>query len=801
MAHKHKLLLAIGLCLVGAMHPQQIEAQNTPQKTTEQTESKIHITGRIVGSKGEPLELATVSILSPKGAVIDGAITTQTGEFDLEINPSLAHSLRIQLLGYKTLVHQLIPNSTGLSLGDLPLQEENKQLKAIEVVGDRGSVRLIGSTLKAKVASSSLADLPTVQSILSQLPFVTMTKEGVTVQGRGTPEIYLGHRKITLDELKEIAPSNIKDIDVMMVPGAEYGASVQAVIKITLKSRIANQLGGSLKTEPSVQRHFSQYYDGTLYWNGDKLSLKAGASYSQFHNNWLEEHPISLTTLDGDHLRAFLKGTKLHGQGKGTDANLNAVYTISPNHEIGTQLRHNQSISYQSIARFDSELFINDVLRELSSSAYTSHPILPNRSTSVDGYYHGKLSKGLQLHLEGMYLRSSSLNNNASSIDYILPRTKSPEQISSDVGSTSHIYSWKGYIRHPLLSGQLSLGTEGSRSIIDQDSRTLSEQYTDLMPTISNTNRQTNLAFFSTWDGQLSQSLGLSLGLRGEMMRIDYTGSEGLVTAYKQNKWYFFPTISLSYGKDQMQMLLTYSMNINRPGYQSLGSGTTYINKFLLMRGNPALMPNITHSIDGMLSWQGFSFQAQVSRAIDAEIMWTERHPTRASVLVITPQNTNYWKMQLGGTWQKQVGKLWRTSISTLIFKDLLQYQGMDLSKPIGYLQWNNVLSLPKAWTISAGLWYRSSGHSRGTYMLNPSGSISLSVGKRIGKRWDISLYTDDLFVTQNGNNLLSTPVGEFYSINKQDGATISLSIRYSFNVKTKTYQGGSAGSAERKRL
>lgn len=801
MAHKRTLLLAIGLYLSWGMLPTQLEAQNAQQATAEQTESKVRITGRIVGSQGEPLELATVSIISRDGSVVDGAITTQTGQFDLQVPTNRAHQVRVQLLGYQPLVRTIEPRGAALPLGDLALKEQSQALKAVEVVGDRGSVRLVGSTLRAKVASSSLADLPTVQSVLSQLPFVTMTNDGVTVQGRGTPEIYLGHRKITLDELKEIAPSNIKDIDVMMIPGAEYGAAVRAVIKITLKSRIANQLGGSLKTEPSVQKHLNQYYEGTLYWSGDKLSLKGGGWYTQFHNNWLEDHPLSLTTIGGDRLRGSLKGTELHSQGKGANAHLNAVYAISPNHEIGAQIRHTEGIESQSKVVFDSELFVNDVLQERTSSAFHASLIKPNRSTSVDGYYHAQLSKGLQLHIEGAYLRSSYMRSNASTIDYILPKAKAPEHMPIEMGMTADIYSWKGYLRHPLLSGELSLGTEGSRSIVEQSSRTLSAQHTDLVPTISNTNRQTNLAVFSTWQGQLSESLGLSLGLRGEMMRIDYAGSAGLVSPYLQNKWYFFPTLSLSYTKGQAQMMLNYSMNISRPSYNSLSSGTTYINKFLLMRGNPALLPSTTHALTGMLSWQGFTFEAKVAKEINAEVMWTERHPSSPSVLVIAPLNADYWRARLGASWQKQVGKVWRTSVSALVMKDLLHFQEQDLSKPIGYLQWNNVLSLPKAWTISAGLWCRTAGHSGGTYMLNPSGSISLSVGKRIGERWDVSLYTDDLLVTQNGDNLMRTPVGELYSLNRQDGATISLSIRYSFNVKTKNYRGGSAGSAEGSRL
>ena len=53
------------------------------------------------------------------------------------------------------------------------------------------------------------------------------------VLGKGVPLIYINNRKVrNLDELDRLNSENIKQVELITNPGAEYGASVGAVPEI-----------------------------------------------------------------------------------------------------------------------------------------------------------------------------------------------------------------------------------------------------------------------------------------------------------------------------------------------------------------------------------------------------------------------------------------------------------------------------------------------------------------------------------------------------------------------------------------
>lgn len=75
--------------------------------------------------------------------------------------------------------------------------------------------------------------------ILTYMPFVSKQNNNIIVAGKGEPIFYLnGHRLYESSELEKLLASDIKDIEVVTSPGAEYDASAKAVIKIrTIKPK------------------------------------------------------------------------------------------------------------------------------------------------------------------------------------------------------------------------------------------------------------------------------------------------------------------------------------------------------------------------------------------------------------------------------------------------------------------------------------------------------------------------------------------------------------------------------------
>ena len=67
-------------------------------------------------------------------------------------------------------------------------------------------------------------------NVVGLLPGVLKKQDGtLEVLGKGVPLIYINNRKVrNLDELDRLNSENIKQVELITNPGAEYGASVGA---------------------------------------------------------------------------------------------------------------------------------------------------------------------------------------------------------------------------------------------------------------------------------------------------------------------------------------------------------------------------------------------------------------------------------------------------------------------------------------------------------------------------------------------------------------------------------------------
>ena len=73
----------------------------------------------------------------------------------------------------------------------------------------------------------------TGNDVLAHIPGVIRNGNSIEVIGRGTPLIYINGRQMrNQSELDQLSSDQIKDVEVVMTPGAKYDATVKAVIRI-----------------------------------------------------------------------------------------------------------------------------------------------------------------------------------------------------------------------------------------------------------------------------------------------------------------------------------------------------------------------------------------------------------------------------------------------------------------------------------------------------------------------------------------------------------------------------------------
>ena len=114
-------------------------------------------------------------------------------------------------------------------------QQEVKLVALQEVVikGGLPNTRLKAGAMVTRIEGTPLAQSGTLGEMLIKVPGMTGSDETPEVLGKGSPLIYINGRKMRdASELKRLHSEDIRDVEVINAPGAQYDAQVRAVVRI-----------------------------------------------------------------------------------------------------------------------------------------------------------------------------------------------------------------------------------------------------------------------------------------------------------------------------------------------------------------------------------------------------------------------------------------------------------------------------------------------------------------------------------------------------------------------------------------
>lgn len=200
-------------------------------------------------------------------------------------------------------------------------------LNEVTIKGSAKSVRITGNSIIMNIANTELAKKGKFYDVLSYMPFISRQNNNIIVAGKGEPIFYLnGHRLYNTTELDKLLASDIKDIEVVTSPGAEYDASANAVIKIRTKKPKGSGFSGNIETTfiylgnhklSEIPRSNFNYRTGGLDIFGS-LNLRDTRTKSESEQN------ISLTT---NNTYKQNENSVSHNSWLGYDGNIGVDYT------------------------------------------------------------------------------------------------------------------------------------------------------------------------------------------------------------------------------------------------------------------------------------------------------------------------------------------------------------------------------------------------------------------------------------------------------------------------------------------
>ncbi len=243
--------------------------------------------GRLVDEKGQPLEYANIIAMDPRDStLLTHGVSNASGIFVIPVERETVIA-RISHVGYKT----VYKSCKTTRIGTIKMEPEIIRLQETLVSAPRMQVARDGTNYTIySLGGTIMGNAGNVLDLLRWAPGIMVdASDAISVIGRSSTEVYINDRRITnRHELRALSSQDIKRIEVIRDPDAQYASTANAVIKLYTHSSIKNHLGASLTEVLDFKHKVSNATTLTIDGKYNKLSgnvsLGYSRNYSRSHN-------------------------------------------------------------------------------------------------------------------------------------------------------------------------------------------------------------------------------------------------------------------------------------------------------------------------------------------------------------------------------------------------------------------------------------------------------------------------------------------------------------------------------------
>lgn len=663
------------------------------------------------------------------------------------------------------------------------------ELHELVVTARQPATRLVGSTLVSTIPGSNLADLGNALDVLAQLPMIKVEDGAVAVTGKSNVEIYIDGRPMRDGlELQQILSSNLKRVELLMAPGAEYASTTDAVLRITTRRNFVQGLSFTDQLSVRRRRRWSAMNDLALSYRAGGWEFFANGTINR--DNPLAKGTTTNTLMyDG---RETVVGSSQRNAYPTTAGVVKAGfnYTDGAAQSLGAYYRYNPErgdFSNTGTEWLDSEPAITRVIDKTIRAG----------SHLASVYYENTFAGKYTLHFDGDFRCASS--DDASATQY--PSTAGHAAVRSTSRRRSTLWAGKLYTSFPLAGGEFNAGTQDSYTCSRLDFRMLNDAVAGYTPSTRTDVRQTSAALFASWSRAFGQ-LTLRAGARYEYADYDFRVDGVRDTDTSRRDHLLTPDIALGYSfNDDASLNLSYRMATVKPPYAQLTGALTYTGLHEIEGGNPALRDERMHDLQLMGMWRGFMLQCDFTRATDTYAFVKQLYPAPDLQLLMHPVNIDVSALSVYLMWSSPVG-CWTPEATVGLYRQWLELDGVRHNKPIFTYYFDNTVALPHGWSITANI----SGQSSGDMHTNRFGATPFTMDASLGKTFlnkalTIRLAATDIFGTACNDWTMLT--GGIYVDKRQsyDRRGVALNVIYRFRPRRSAYKGTPASEAELRRL
>ena len=676
-----------------------------------------------------------------------------------------------------------------------------QELQEVVVKGNLPNTRLKGNAMITRIQGTPLSDAGTLGEMLVKVPGMTGTDEAPEVLGKGSPLIYINGRLMRDNsELKRLRSEEIRDVEVINNPGAQYDATVRAVVRI----RTVRQQGDGLSLDLTLSDEHDLRYDF------DRPQAKIGANYRKngvdvfgsvyyYHQDYRQYSTIEdITTTD--------KVFRQYGPYTMTWKHDNLTYTagvnwqLSDNHSLGVRADLTHQMNGKNQVIYDEDVFENNALIDHLYSHQTSKESKP-LGWLTNTYYNGKVGKlGIDFNFDFMR------NGTDTDRENVEQSKVQDDFVVSKSGTRSRLFAGKLVLSYPAWKGELEAGTE--MTFVNRNNT-----YWIDKAIIANSDAEiteNNVAVFVEYNYDFKKYGSASVGLRYEHTLLDYDDTINKDEKMHRSMDEWFPTASYSVTLGKVQTALSYSIKTYRPSFFAMNDAVTYISRYMYQAGNSQLLNERVRDLTLNVSYKWITLTASYEHLTNPITQWnflTETDAmlckhinldkpinTLSAYLAVTPR-VGIWSLNATAGFEKQD-----------LYLDVEGPQGVYrvyYDKPQYTLNAYNTFTLKHGWRFDVNLMYRSSGCSYNFYNDTYNLRLGLVAQKSLLKDNSLTLRAAvlDCFQRNRMNEYSDCGYNQIQQNNRFSTHKLMLSLIYRLNATRSKYKGTGAGKDAQARM
>ncbi len=772
--------------------------------------------GKVVDEKGEPVAYANVAVLSKADStVVCGVVTQEDGTFNI-VTSEKDGIMMVAMLGYKTLY--LAPVDGAV----ITLSDDAQMLEGAVASAVMPKTKLTGEGLQTNVRGSVLENVGSANDVLSKTPGLIKGQNGLEVIGKGSPMVYINGRRVSdASELDRLQSNEIQSVEVITNPGAQYDATVRAVVRIKTVRRKGDGFGFNLNASDAQSLRWARGNDpfGALnvnYRTGG-LDFFGGINYAgntSRQESYLEKQTFGRTPTGDDWLFEN-KGTLLNEYiGSTLYGNAGVNYQINDNHFLGGKVEWGRHLTYKVHTEVNDNVFENGMLTDRlnTMSDDTMGKLIPynlGANLYYNGVVAGKLGIDVNLDYYGTDDSSTSVSKETSDMTH-------NAAISSGSNNVGRMYAAKAVLSYPIWKGQLQVGTEETFS-----RRTDNYKVEGIdIPASEAAIREDNIAGFASYGCYMPSVGQFSAGVRYEYVHYAYEDAVTPANNLSRNYGNWFPTVSYAgvigqKTQNPIQVMLNYSAKTRRPNYANLSGAIRYNSRYIWQSGNAGLQPELSHNLSLTAVWKWVTCMVNYTRTDDAIMTWSSPYGDDGVVLVKPCNIETPYRMMSAfvnltptiGPWTMNYTVGLQPQWLTINAPDPREATGIRVTtfndKPIFFAQLQNTVTVKGGWQFELGGMVQSKGYTQNLYLRNAYVDITAAIQKTLLADGSLVLRLEGADLAGLAHYDVDSDFGShtIMQTNLLDTQRVKLSVRYSFNTAQSKYRGTGAGSDSKSRM